>query len=212
MAPTDPSLSWEAAALRDSRKRRRPPSPAFAPKPPADIPAGHVTLREAHHETGLPIETLRKWARRGHVPSRLVDTEFGTRRVVDLTAVRDRATELGRPATPTPEPESSVEPTQARPESASASTDTMIVPIAAWDRILTQLGNLHEAGKDLAEARERAAKAETEAAFLRERLAELRARYEPVPDAPPTPVAPPPPPQEPPTWRRLADRWSRRRG
>jgi hypothetical protein len=50
----------------------------------------------------------------------------------------------------------------------------MIVPIAAWDKMLMQLGNLHEAGQQLAEARERAAKAETESKFLRERLGELR--------------------------------------
>ena len=50
----------------------------------------------------------------------------------------------------------------------------MIVPVDAWNKMLTQLGNLHEAGQQLAEARERAAKAETEASFLRERLAEMR--------------------------------------
>jgi hypothetical protein len=50
----------------------------------------------------------------------------------------------------------------------------MLVPIDAWDKMLLQLGNLHEAGQQLAEARERAGKAETEAKFLRERLAELR--------------------------------------
>ena len=52
---------------------------------------------------------------------------------------------------------------------------TMLVPIDAWDKMLLQLGNLHQAGQQLAEARERAARAETEAAFLRERLAEMRA-------------------------------------
>jgi hypothetical protein len=52
---------------------------------------------------------------------------------------------------------------------------TLIVPLDAWNKMLNQLGNLHEAGQQLAEARERAAKAETEATFLRERLAELRA-------------------------------------
>ena len=52
---------------------------------------------------------------------------------------------------------------------------TMLVPIEAWDKMLHQLGNLHEAGQQLAEARERAARAETEATFLRERLAEMRA-------------------------------------
>jgi hypothetical protein len=50
----------------------------------------------------------------------------------------------------------------------------MLVPIDAWDKMLLQLGNLHEAGQQLAEARERAAKAETEAQFLKERLTELR--------------------------------------
>jgi hypothetical protein len=79
----------------------------------------------------------------------------------------------------------------------------MIVPIAAWDRILMQLGNLHEAGRELADARERAAKAETEATFLRERLAELRAQTQP-PE--PTPTVPP---QTPP--HRLLDRFRRRR-
>jgi hypothetical protein len=62
--------------------------------------------------------------------------------------------------------------------------------------MIAQLGNLHEAGQQLAEARERAAKAETEATFLRERLSELRRQVdqqppqaaEPAPDAPPEPV------------------------
>jgi uncharacterized coiled-coil protein SlyX len=50
----------------------------------------------------------------------------------------------------------------------------MLVPLDAWNKILLQLGNLHEAGQQLAEARERAAKAETETTFLRERLTEMR--------------------------------------
>ena len=64
---------------------------------------------------------------------------------------------------------------------------TMLVPIAAWDKMLIQLGNLHQAGQELAEARERAARAETEASFLRERLAELRGATMP---AEPEPVGP----------------------
>ena len=46
--------------------------------------------------------------------------------------------------------------------------------LEAWDKLMDQLGNLHEAGQQLAVARERAAKAETEASFLRERLGEMR--------------------------------------
>ena len=60
----------------------------------------------------------------------------------------------------------------------------MLVPIDAWDKMLMQLGNLHEAGQQLAEARERAAKAETEAKFLRERLSELRSDLAEVRTAP----------------------------
>jgi uncharacterized membrane protein len=54
---------------------------------------------------------------------------------------------------------------------------------------MDQLGNLHEAGLHLAEARERAAKAETEASFLRERLSEMRSERDELKDlvGPPTP-------------------------
>lgn len=54
---------------------------------------------------------------------------------------------------------------------------TMLVPVEAWNRILDQLGNLHEAGQSLAEARERAARAEAVAEFQIERreIAELSA-------------------------------------
>jgi hypothetical protein len=63
----------------------------------------------------------------------------------------------------------------AVPKTSSSQPDgTMLVPIDAWNKMLNQLGNLHEAGQQLAEARERAAKAETESTFLRERLSEMR--------------------------------------
>jgi hypothetical protein len=63
----------------------------------------------------------------------------------------------------------------ARPGTGPTGDGTaMLVPRDAWDRLIDQLGNLHEAGLMLAEARERAARAETEAGFLRERLVELR--------------------------------------
>jgi len=53
---------------------------------------------------------------------------------------------------------------------------TLLVPLDSWQRMLDQLGNLHEAGQQLAEASARAAKAEVEAEFLRERVAELNRR------------------------------------
>jgi len=52
----------------------------------------------------------------------------------------------------------------------------MVVPLDTWTRILEQVGNVHEAGQQLAEARERAARAETENRFLREQIDDLKAR------------------------------------
>lgn len=56
----------------------------------------------------------------------------------------------------------------------------MLVPLDTWTRILEQIGNVHEAGQQLAEARERAARAETENEFLRAQLADLKAKKRPV--------------------------------
>lgn len=92
-------------------------------------------------------------------------------------------------ATPPPRPpdrESSPDkPTATTSESPSEDNPpnpippgTMLVPLDAWNKMVMQLGNLHEAGQQLANARERAAKAETEVRFLKERLAELRAKAE----------------------------------
>lgn len=110
---------------------------------------------------------------------------------------------------PEPEPEPVVEDLQTTPEGS------ILVPLDAWDRMLNQLGNLHEAGQQLADARERAAKAETEAEFLKERLREMRKKVEqselaldlqdadrrlPQAAAPSEPVLQI-------GWRRFRDRW-----
>jgi hypothetical protein len=79
---------------------------------------------------------------------------------------------------------------------------SMLVPVEAWNRVLDQLGNIHEAGQALAEARERAARAEAVAEFQAERrrlaeaeaarlAAELEASQAPPP-APATATAPTP--------------------
>ena len=91
---------------------------------------------------------------------------------------------------------------------------SILVPIDAWDRLLGQLGNLHEAGQQLADARERAAKAETEAEFLRERLREMRKRAEGAERVVELqqrdrelPIVDRPEPAAPNAWRRLVQRW-----
>ena len=67
--------------------------------------------------------------------------------------------------------ESSVESTD---ELQATEGDNLIVPLEAWQTVLNQLGNLHEANQLMADARERAAKAEAEAEFLREKLKNTR--------------------------------------
>jgi hypothetical protein len=165
-----------------------------------------VTLREASEATGVPVSTLRNWARKGRVATALEESAEGTHRMVSLEAIRARARQLGHPVV---EPGTTTTPVVPPPaptvdveEVAAPPPGTMLVPIDAWDKMLIQLGNLHQAGQQLAEARERAARAETEAEFLRERLAELRG----TPDPPPqgdgrlleeTPITPDPGPAQP---------------
>jgi hypothetical protein len=95
--------------------------------------------------------------------------------MVDLDGVERRAVELGRPTAAGSETDTAPTSADASPPPGEETPPgTMIVPIDAWNKMLNQLGNLHEAGQQLADARERAVKAETEARFLRDRLAELR--------------------------------------
>jgi hypothetical protein len=163
MANRDPAFLWETEALRTS------PSPAGS----RDVPTGRhrredrMTLRQASDAVGIPLSTIRTWVKKGRVPTTLEEFPDGNRRIVSLDAVRTRAGQLGHDVEE-PDP------------SSVAPPGTMLVPIDAWDKMLIQLGNLHQAGQELAEARERAARAETEATFLRERLAELRAANVPV--------------------------------
>ena len=92
---------------------------------------------------------------------------------------------------PVPEPEP--------PAPDTAPTDSVLVPIDTWTKVMDQLGNLHQAGQDLAEARERAARAETQVEFLKEQLADEKAKRRkpaaPKPAAQPAPAAPAPAPE-----------------
>jgi hypothetical protein len=191
MTDNDPAFLWETEALRESPQRvAEIESEGVAPE---SATGRWATLREASRATGIPVETLRKWARRGTIPTHLTATPAGPNiRMVDLDGIERRAGDLGRTIRSVPPPTvaaSDSDPIAALSDPpAGAPAGTMIVPVDAWNKMLNQLGNLHEAGQQLAEARERAAKAETEATFLRERLAELR--HEPVPldPGPPTEV------------------------
>ena len=65
-------------------------------------------------------------------------------------------------------------------ENETNNEESLLVPLDAWNTVLNQLGNLHEASQQMAEARERAAKAEAEAEFLREKLKNTREQLDQV--------------------------------
>lgn len=188
MADRDPAFLWETEALR-SVSRPAEPGRHVAPGS-TTARAGWVTLRDASDATGIPVPTLRSWIRKKRLPSVLEENENGDRRLVPLDQVLARADQLGRNVDAGgPGRDSSTSPGAS--STGAPPPGTMVVPIEAWDKMLIQLGNLHEAGQQLAEARERAARAETEAAFLRERLSEVRA--ERAAGQPSTAPAPPEP-------------------
>ena len=210
----DPAFIWETEALRSGRGA----AATVVERPPAGDGEAWRTLRETHEATGIPIDTLRKWVRRGTVPS-FLDLRYGDGlRMVSMEAVLARADELGREVTPVLDVSPLPPPAPTRPVVEEPPPGTMIVPLAAWDKILVQLGNLHEAGQQLAEAKERAARAETEARFLRERLADLRAEMARAKgehaDAETAPRGPSAPPRRS-TWRAVSrsfyDSWRHRR-
>lgn len=178
MSEHDPAFLWETEAIRSASHRR-----VEAETDTSNAGAHRWnTLREASRQTGIPVETLRKWARRGRIPTYLEPTDHGSPlRMVDLDGIETRAIDIGRQTTGREtigRDTSSEAGQQPHTKEAELPQGSMIVPIDAWSKMLNQLGNLHEAGQQLAAARERAARAETEATFLRERLAEMREQTE----------------------------------
>ncbi len=156
----DPAFVWDTSTVAR-------PMPARSRLEPESGSGGWVTVERAAAVAGLPVEQVGSWARQEQIASRLELADSGYTRWVRLEEVLARAPQPSEQPPPPPVP---------RRADLPVPEGSMLVPIDAWNKMLQQLGNLHEAGQQLAEARERAAKAETEAAFLRERLAELRTR------------------------------------
>jgi len=77
-------------------------------------------------------------------------------------------------------PEESISEENPQKDIEVPEEGSLLVPLDAWNTVLNQLGNLHEASQQMAEARERAAKAESEADFLREKLKNTRQQLEEV--------------------------------
>lgn len=117
------------------------------------------------------MATLRTWARKRSIDAVMLEVA-GVRQwmVTPESVAHHLSRSPGKPART-----STGRKPSGRPATGPTGDGTaMLVPRDAWDRLIDQLGNLHETGLMLAEARERAARAETEAGFLRERLAEMR--------------------------------------
>lgn len=225
---SDPGRKPDPGARRTAASPRPRSAPRAANRLPAEIE--WMTLREAHEQTSIPIATLRKWAKKGKVRARLERSAGTELRLVAYGDVVDRARALDRTIAPaevivdlretgaasTAEPHPEPEPHREPDGPDARSTDgSILVPLDAWDNMLAQLGNLHEAGQQLAEARERAARAETEAEFLKERVREMRKRVEEAElalelhseDRNLPQASPQPEPVLRIGWRRFRDRW-----
>ncbi|HSM01494.1 MAG TPA: hypothetical protein VK960_03495 [Acidimicrobiia bacterium] len=172
----DSAFTWDQRPPRPPPKRREA-DPAVDREPAV---GGRIDLRDAEHRFGVSVATLRRWARDGAVDAVKVSGPNGRQWMVTAESVAHRLAH--RAGEPPPAP-------RVGATGPTADGSAMLVPRDAWDRLMDQLGNIHEAGLLLAEARERAAKAETEAEFLRERLGELRAERDELtrPEAESTP-------------------------
>ncbi len=204
----DPAFLWE----RPTRISRQPATEEGPARPGGEeAPAERthrITLRDAAARYGRSVGTLRSWAKQGRIDA--VKDERG-RWMADPASVAAESAQ--RAATP---PVTRAEGPAPAATGPTEDGTAMLVPRDAWDRLIDQLGNLHEAGLMLAEARERAAKAETEAAFLRDRLSDMRSERDQLRESAATAVPPPaadaapaPAPRPHPLAER-ARRWARR--
>lgn len=157
----DSALIWDSPTPKPTRRSAPTSAPGDEQGQEGDLSA-RISLREAQHRFGTKVSTLRSWARNESIDAVMVGGQW----MVTPESIAHHLSRSVR-SRPGPPPE----------QPATGPTDdgkAMIVPRDAWDRLMDQLGNIHESGLLLSEARERAAKAETEAAFLRERLSEMR--------------------------------------
>ena len=154
-----PSPSLSDKGVTDTRSET-PATPAVTPALPIKTSVKQsngksegnwVTLRHASDETGISISTLRNWYRKGLVNSRIEKGPNGTQRLVELGEVRGRVPQKYAPERTTP--------------GATASIGEVAVSKSLPDLI-----------EELAQARERAGRAEARAELLMQQLTELRSQ------------------------------------
>lgn len=129
-----------------------------------------VPLAEAAERAGVNPSTLRNWARNGKVESRTANGSGGPRRLVRLEEVVARASGDSAPG-----PvrggggDPSTDGAKKRSKSIEEDLGAQLVPV---------MKALPDMIRELAEARERAGRAEAKVEFLSDQLAELRSRRE----------------------------------
>ena len=148
----DPAFTWDQPSTQVRRQQRGGES--HAARRPA-LPAQGVSLCEAEHRFGVTAATLRTWAKKGMIDAVLTDAGSGRQWMVTSNPSPITCRGYSRPA-----PASRRRHLLKRKGSTFDWPDTpdgtaMLVPRDAWDRLMDQLGNLHDAGLMLAGARTR---------------------------------------------------------
>lgn len=178
-APLPADINW--VTLREAHQKTSIPISTLRKWAKKGKVRGRLTRSEGRDLRLLAMsDVLARAAQLGRAvtplqPEIVVDLREEEVAAVDLDAVKESPAPEPTVAGTTTVPDSEEPRAIVEPNGADGS---ILVPFDAWERMLGQLGNLHEAGQQLADARERAAKAETEVEFLRERMRELRKRAE----------------------------------
>lgn len=154
------------------------PTPDTTPEPTPDEPeptpgteAGTnpeelIPLRAAAELAGVSVGALRKRYQAGDLERHYADDG---RVLLETEAVRRLYGIAGASQT-------TATPAAAPAPEAETPPGSVLVPLAAWEKTLEQLGNLHQAGQELAAARELVGRLEEREHFAQERrrLAEER--------------------------------------
>ena len=182
----NPAFIWDRKTVGRPPKRAagaQKPSAAVLSPPQAVGFGDRITVREAEARFGLTAAKLRGLAKSGEINGIMGAGPTGGRvwLLTPESIARFLSNASTAPATATVPSSAGVGAVVSK-TGPTADGSAMLVPRDAWDRLMDQLGNLHDAGVQLAEARERAVKAETEATFLRERLAEMRGERDELKD------------------------------
>lgn len=128
-----------------------------------------LPLRAASEQAGVSVSALRKWYRLEKIQSELRPGPTGDQRFVLLSEVMKHAGRLHRgPKVMAGSPPAPAAPAEEEPIT-EAPPGQMLLPLSAWETMMKQLANLHEAGQMLADARADAARFEERYNFEQER-------------------------------------------